>query len=260
MGNMDDYFNALEKETLLEMAENFFGERSSLDEEKERFALKVQHLNDQVSLVLEKAALLHMVLLDRENVKTLYAMLDVSADKLLLWTEQVEPQRHFPVPHALFAKNRYIKLVLHVYEIVQQAIDEYMNGRLHTPRGSSRKLVSINYKMLMDWSEQINERIRKVNEGLTPSSVLGFAHCMNVCEMEKERISGATLQNFCTSLDQGLKIEPVDCEKYALKKLPELPPVKQAKDTITTFAGKLYAGHPTEIRQLMTSLAHRTRT
>lgn len=68
MSHFDAYADAIAQETLLEMAENFFGERSSIDDEKERFCAQAEVLRKMAEDCLEKAALLHALLITDENI------------------------------------------------------------------------------------------------------------------------------------------------------------------------------------------------
>ncbi len=259
MSHFDDFCNALAQETLMEMAENFFGERASIDEEKERFAIQAHNLRQQAQLALAKSALVHALLVTEENAHELYYRLGIRAGELMLHVEPEQARLDCPMPFAFTARHRHAKLLLLAYAAQQQACDAYMNGSYQTlpghPNQPGRKRLTMHYKLLKDWAGHINRRIRKVNEGLAPSCVLGFARSMNVDSMEKERITGATLNNYCCSLDQDLAIAPVSCHDQGLMELPDLPPMKEVRHILRSLAGEVFSAHGEQLSALLHRLA-----
>lgn len=255
MSQFEAYADAIAQEALMEMAENFFGERVSIDDEKERFCAQADYLRERMQDVLKRAGLLHALLFTDENIHDFYFQLDVRPGPYFLWVDSSHPRRWFPVPFALSSKERYVRLLLKTYELVQQEFDAYMNGFYHKA-SSGEKRLSMHYKLLMDWSGHINRRIRKVNKGLAPSCVLGLAHSIDVEGVDKERVTGATLDNYCCTLDQSLEIPPVSCHEKGIKPLPELPPFKDVQKKLTAFAKQVYKDHTTEAKALVQRLRH----
>lgn len=254
MSHFDAYADAIAQETLLEMAENFFGERSSIDDEKERFCAQAEILRKMAEGCLEKAALLHALLMTDENIHDFYFLLDVRPGRYFLWVDPAKANIWFPFPFALTCKGRYVKLLLRTYDRVQKAFDAYMNGTYHTIPESGQKRLSMHFKLLLNWAGHINRRIRKVNEGLAPSCVLGFAHCMNVENVNKERVSGATLNDYCCSLDQSLEIAPVSCHEEQVKELPELPPLGDVEKVLKVYARQIFKAHKSELKPMLQRL------
>lgn len=254
MSHFDSYADAIAQETLLEMAENFFGERSSIDDEKERFCAQAEALRTQCENALEKAALLHALLCTDENIHDFYYLLDVRPGRYFLWIDPQKARLWFPMPFAFTSKGRYVRLLLRAYKHVQQVFDAYMNGAYYTTPGSGEKRLTMHYKLLTDWAGHINRRIRKVNEGLAPSCVLGFAHCMNPETVAKERLTGATMDNYCCSLDQSMEIAPVSCHEERVRELPELPPLRDVQKVLKVYARQVYRAHKQELRPLLRRL------
>ncbi len=252
--HLDDYCDALTHETLVEMAENFFGERKSLDEEKERFAHQAGILHTYCESVLLKASLLHALLLNEENVHEFFAILGVQPGRLLLLVDPAKARLFFPRPFAITCKNRYVKLVLRAYGLMAEGFDIYLNGRYYNLTGSKQKRLSVHYKLLKDWCGHINRRIRKVNEGLAPSCVLGFAHGLDVDALDRERISGATLENYACSLDESLAMTPVSCHEAGLVELPQLPSLDKVKHLVKQYAKALYKANKAQCKALLASL------
>lgn len=252
--HLDDYCDALTQETLVEMAENFFGERKSLDDEKERFEHQAGILRTYGESVLLKASLLHALLLNEENVHEFFGILGVQPGRLLLLVDPAKARLFLPLPAGFSCKRRYVKLVLRTYEAVADGFDIYLNGRYYNLAGSKQKRLSVHYKLLKDWCGHINRRIRKVNEGLAPSCVLGFAHGLDVEALDRERISGATLENYACSLDESLAMTPVSCHEAGLVELPQLPPLDKVKHPVKQYAKALYSANKTQCKALLTSL------
>lgn len=284
MSHFDDFCDSLSQETLLEMAENFFGERVSIEDEKERFCAQAVQLNEQRKQALRKAALVHALLFTEENAHDYYVILGVPPSKVFAEIDPAKARIDFRPPFAFTSKGRFMEIFLKACAEQQKAFDNYMNGEYYKipaamqpdtagagdenkregyalggANAPQRKRLSMHYKLLTDWAAHINRRIRKVNEGLAPSCVLGFAHNMNPETTDKERITGATLDNYCCSLDQSLEISLVSCHEQGVQPLPELPDIEKFKKPLTSFAKQVYKAHKAEARALVKRLTSKPR-
>ena len=240
---------------LVEMAEGFFGARKSVEEESEQFAAMAAKVREFGQAALDRASLLHALLFDDETVHEFYLRIGVKPDKLLLWVEPSQARLFVKIPFAFTTQGRYSKLIALVYRAVFEAFDEYLNGRHYSAvRYGSRKRLSLHYKFLKDWGGNINRRIRSVNEGLAPSSVLGFAKGLDLGRAEAERVTGATIPGYASSLDQDLKIPPLDCLALGLKELPELPAPDKVEAAVASFAEQLYKADKERVQILLQGL------
>lgn len=252
----DEFSNAIAEETLIEMADSFFGARKTIDDDKDHFCEQAKMLFTQCELALQRSALLHALLLTPENILDFYDALAVNPGCLAKWIDPDKAQLEESLPLALTTRGRYVRLVYQAYKTAQDAFDEYMHGRYYSvPGEQGRKRLSLHYHLLRDWAGHINRRIRNVNEGMAPSCVLGFAKSMDHMEVEREKITGATLEGYACTLDHDLAISPVSCEEVGLRELPELPPPNAVKNKIMDFAGELYEPNKKHIKQLLCSFS-----
>lgn len=256
ISSLEDYSNSLAEETLVEMAESFFGARKSVEEESEHFmdsAGKVKEFGEEA---LDRASLLHALLLDPSRVTAFYELLGVKPGQLLEWVDPEHAKLYVKIPFAFTNKGRYAKLLANVYEIVAGLFDEYLNGRYYSPlRHGGRKRLSLHYNLLKDWAGHINRRIRDVNEGMAPSCVLGFAKGLDCSMVEAERITGATLPGYACALDHDLQMPSVNCQALGLKEIPALPPLDQVKDKLLSFAKDVYKTEGSRVQGLLDRLA-----
>lgn len=241
---MESFADSLAQETLVDMAENFFGARKDLDKEIENFRAQAEKLKAVGEAALGKANVLHALLLDEETAHDFYFELGIGPGRLFAWVDPAGPKPAFQPPRALTSRGRYVKAVLKAYAEMQEAFDVYLHGRYYLDsRQPGRKRLSVHYNLLRDLAGHINRRIRKVNEGQAPSCVLGFAKSLNVGGLAKERITGATLIGDLRALDHDLAFTPVSCVDLGLKELPELPLPRGVKDVVVGYAGKVHHEH-----------------
>ncbi|THB64162.1 MAG: hypothetical protein D6E12_15465 [Desulfovibrio sp.] len=252
MSDMESFSDGLIRETLVDMADTFFGARKDLEDEIAGFTAQAEKLKAQGDQALALASVLHALLLSEENAYDLYYELGVRPRRLLLWVDPAQARACFPMPRKLTGSGRYQAAVLRAYDMTQTAFHEYLHGHYFSdPRTPGRKRLSMHFELLQNWAGHINRRIRRVNESLAPSCVLGFAKSMDVAALDKERITGATLEGSSCDLDQDLAFSPISCFELGVKQLPELPPLAQAKKILLRNAAKIYSEDRTLARQAL---------
>ncbi len=255
MSRLEEFTDSLAQETMIEMAESFFGARKSIDDERELFEDKVKAIASIADAALAKLNLLHALLLEEGLAHELYAELGVRPGRLFQWVDPAKVTLFLDIPFALTGEGRYVRLVCKTYDAVQQAFDEYLHGRYYAdPRTPGRKRLSLHFELLKDWAGHINRRIRNVNEGMAPSCVLGFFKGLHPGEVDNERITGATIPGYSCALDDDLAIPPVDCLALGLKEFPELPPAEAVKPRVERFAHALYPDNKERINALLERL------
>ena len=252
MSGLEEFADALQKDVLMEMAESFFGERKSIDDDKDLFFEKAETVKKIGWSAIAKAGLLHALLLDNDAAPDFYRALGIVPKRLFALVDPKAARLFVRMPRSLSRKKRYEKLLVRVYGAVAEAFHTYLHGRLLAdPRKPGRKRLSLHYHLLKDWCDHINNRVRHVNESQAPSCVLGMAKSMNPASLEKESISGATLNGYATSLDAEMALKGVDCTEAGLIELPELPPLAEVKPRIRQFAKKLYPANKARIKAII---------
>ena len=241
MDKLDEISKALREEALSEMAESFFGARKEVETEKDLFLVRAGRVRDKGRLALDRAALLHALLLDGAAAPAFYAVLGVEPGPLL---SLVDPQRarlFLARPIALTRRSRYASYVLDAYSVLHDACDDYLHGStFEDTEHPERKVQTMSYLELRAWCDQINAEVRRINERMPPSLVLECAHGLDVEAVAKEEVTGATLDGFAGELDRGLAMTPVDFAALSLPDLPELPAAGSAAKRVRRFARDLY--------------------
>ncbi len=255
MAYLDDYADALREETLREVADNFFGARKGVEDEKELLAGKIAALNDEAQNVLDLAATLHAMLLDEETVYDFYTGLGVRPGPFLRWVEPSRARLAEPTPWGLTFGSRFSRLVLSLYTRLREGVKTYLHGRyVADPRQPARKTLSLNYDTVCQWVDSVNQRIAQVNTNQSPSCVLSFAKGLEPEIMDRERLTEATLGGWACSLDAELAIRPVNVVALGLKFLPELPDPEAVRRWISRFARELCRPRGAEVRAALATL------
>ncbi|MBG0776903.1 MAG: hypothetical protein H0S85_10790 [Desulfovibrionaceae bacterium] len=257
MERLLEFADSLTNEALADMAESFFGERRSIDEEVDVFKAKASLLGELGRRALNRACLLHALLLDARAAPDFYRLIGVKPTRLFAWVDPARGRLFFSPPRGLTATSRYVKTLLTAYHGVQDAFDEYMNGRYYTDRRRGRKRLTMHYKLLRDWAGHINRRIRKVNEGHAPSCVLGFARSMDVAGERRADVAGAAIPGYACALDTDLRMRPLDTNALGVRELPELPPPQAVEDALRHFARRLFKENRPELEAILRRVAAR---
>jgi len=252
----NDFAEPLLEEVLSGMAENFFGTRKHLEDTKELFQSFVETLREMETNIAEKAGFLNYLLLDEENIKAFYELLNTDSAYALLkdkFSDKVIPGE---LPFAFTVKGEFIQFVCRAYNALQKACNEYNNGRDDNYKDEEdAKKVSVNYNLIRNMCDLVNKEVDKVNNYMSPLMVL---HCVKKFDpetMEKENITGSLLHGAChNGLDKSLAYEPIDFDSLQLKKYPELPKCTDIADELTVLCKKIYAEKRDEIRDLITDL------
>jgi hypothetical protein len=250
---LDDFMDALYQETMVYMADNFFGARKAIDEATEVLQEAASELHGKREKALERARPLFALLLDGEVAQDLFAALDADPCGL---ADEVEPARSglpFKKPFALTRKGRYVKTLYKAYHAFQQACESYMHGDVVRDR-EGRKRRTNNYETVSKRCCEVNQRIDEVNDQHRPSCVLTTVRGMDVEQTEKERITEASLENWACVLDRDMELQFVNCDVLGLRPLPDLPPFVQARPVLKAFGGRLWSEHQDRLSAILDRL------
>lgn len=242
---LEKFTDELVEETLAEAADSFFGMRRRMEEEKDLFVEKLDYLRSVRAKALERAATLQHLLLGRAGALALYEFLEVDPGPLL--DPGAEPisgrqrERLLPKPLALTRAGVYLKLVTRAYDVLQDRVDEYLNGRFYAdPHGSGKKLSNPYHRQMVFWCGEINERIQRANANIPPSQTRRLVKSLHPDLADKERIMDAPLDGFDDAYDQSLALGPADCGPLKELALPELPPVLAARDLLAKVCREVW--------------------
>lgn len=252
-----DFSKPMIEEVMIDLADNFFSSRKELDEMTDIFQSCLCMFREKELVVSERAGFLNWLLIRKDAAEEFYESLGMnSPDPLLSAESRLPDDKIIPekIPFAFTPKGKFIKLVLRAYHDLHKAADEYMNGY---PGDSDT--CDVYYRMMLKMAMLINEKIRRINQGLAPSAVIGFARRFNPEAMGKEQIAGATLDGYDFSIDSKLAYQILDPDSLQFKSYPELPEPGTVLSEIISFCEKNYAENKEEIGKRIADVKRRIR-
>jgi hypothetical protein len=256
----NDLSDMLVEEVMYDMAENFFGSRVEIDDMLELFDEYVEVLKKKSEGVSLRAGLLNSLLIDSKTIAQFYSNLKVDPQNLLgksTYSEKVLPDK---VPISITEKGEFTKLFLFAYESLQKACREYARGNdFMSYDQEDEEKQSVNYALLLNMSQMINEKIKKVNERSTVCT-LQYTRQFKPDAIEKENIAGTGFSDIgCDGLEKNMRFKPVKFESYKIEKYPELPRVDTVKSEITVFAKKVFSTKTTAAKKILSDIRARIR-
>ena len=260
-------FNALsaslQGEVLVDIAGGFFGPRKALDDERELF----EHVENNIRLAEQRAltvcAQLQALLTCEDCMKELLSTIGVPA-AFLSRIESAEPWLSMKLPFALTREGQYKKCVLQTYERLYEAFGFFLHGMPYEEKDTEEKhRRTTGYYRYLEWCDELNERIVKVNRDHSPSQVLSVVREMDVEKIAKQKAVGTVnAQTGCMPGDD-LCLMLVPCEGLKALELPELPaPDKKihtghsVSSLIKKCAQEIYHRERSNVQRVMDELKH----
>jgi hypothetical protein len=235
-------------EVLSEAAENFFGARRDVDAMIEMVGRYAEKLKLQQQQVEARAALINYLLLDGAASKRFFSHLEIDpapfagvAPSVAVW--------YGPLPFALTAKGRYIKVIGQVYEELAHACHVYMHGR---PKVRKKDETSVHYTLLADMVDLINKEIKRVNDSLSPCQSLQFAR--DFSGQAEVSSTGVPDCRYVHCLEEKLCFQTLDIRGFHLAVYPDLPPLTVVESRIRAFTQSLFPDHRRQIAHILAVL------
>ena len=239
MGLLDEWGDALVEEGLREAADTFFGARTTLEREITFFEAQVVKLQAQAREIRSWFAGLNCLLGSEEAARLLFDALGVTLNDPELYTIQV-CSLQFRRPRSFTRKGLFAKTVWEIYEPLAGLVQAYMHGAHYPdPLQPGRMRVSMHHALLARHCEEINGRIRSLNESNRPSESLAFAKRMDQTQMLKESVTGGGGQTW--TLDRDLAYAPLVFEDYDLPAFPDLPLDSKARTALEESCAKIFS-------------------
>jgi hypothetical protein len=239
MGLLDEWGNALVEEGLREAADTFFGARTALEEEIAFFESQVAKLKPQVENIRSWFAGVNCLLGTEADSRLFFDSLGVTLDDPALYTHKV-CSLQFRRPRSFTRKGLFAKTVWEIYEPLARMIESYMHGTPYSdPLHPGRVMITVNHDQLRRLSEEINTRVKTVNESNRPSESLAFAKRMDQTQMLKESVTGGGGQTW--TLDRDLAYAPLVFEDYDLPAFPDLPLDSKARTALEDSCAKIFS-------------------
>jgi hypothetical protein len=248
MKNINGLADELISDTLKEAADTFFGRRRNIEYELSLFEQKVNELRSVATKVEKTVKSFNFLLLQGREVENFWNYLKI--------TFPLNPGANWlldiPVPFGLTISFRYVKLLVNVYIMLSQLIEEYSYGKEVKSSGvKGQKMITVNYNFLQKWASEINKNIDDVNYYHKPSDVLQFAKKMQVAELEKANIAGAPMKY---SIDKDMTMKRINFLDYKLIEYPDLSRDKETLNLVKQFARDLIKKNKQEVKFILDNI------
>lgn len=255
--NLDTFADNLRDEVVSEMAETFFGARRELEKSIDAWTGVAEKLKTRLTTLSEKASCLGFLLFDEAGEEGFYRLLGADPEMFadLAGRAQAACIAKMRVPFGFTRIGRYIKLVERTYEAFREELDEYLHGSWSDdPKRPGRKVLSPNLSLLKNLAAEINEQVDKVNAWQNPSCALRVIRNLDPEEVEKRRISGATLQDENCGLDRSMAFSHVDPGAEGFPDLPYLPAWDQLRGRLDRYVRRLCDTHADDVAGLFMAI------
>lgn len=245
MGLMDEWGDALVEEGLREAADTFFGARRGLEQEIAYFEDRVAKLSVQGQEIRAWFAGLNCVLGSEANSRSLFEAVGVllpDPDLCILTVCSLQFRR----PRSFTRKGLFAKAVWELYRSLAAMIESYMHGSPYNdPLHPGRVMITLHLDQVRRHCDEINRRIRTVNESNRPSESLGFAKRMDQGQVRKEAITGGGGQAW--TLDQDMAFSPLIFDDYGLPIYPDLPVDARARAALESCCARIFSSQRRQI-------------
>ncbi|MFW5486974.1 MAG: hypothetical protein ACNI3A_00870 [Desulfovibrio sp.] len=256
----NDFSQALYDEVMGEMAGTFFGTRTRMEELTQALQSMAEHLAPLAAGVVYRGQTLHWLLPD---VGPFYKLLGMETENearlasLFTPGETMRPALPCGLPMAFTEAGRYAKTVFLAYEFLFKDADAYMHGVYSQhPDKPGRKLLSLHFLQVRDFCSKLNARIREVNTFQTPSGALQSMRTLQPEELDKQRLSGATLADYSQHLDEEMALPEVDFAQLNLPEFPDLPKPDDIKSALVNMAREQHSAHKDVVQEKMEHICH----
>jgi hypothetical protein len=253
---LEQFTDGLVEEGLKDAAETFFGARRDLEKEIERFESRVEELRRVYQRLSLRYATLSGLLGDREALKRFWQTLGVFGPG----SEVPEPApdgeaEPIAVPWGITRASRYAKTVYRTYERLERVVREYMDGVYKKdPETPGRKVKTVHYNGMLQWSLELNRKIARVNRLHSPSEAMQFAKRLDAGAQMRENVAGAPMRY---TMDRDMSFSPVDFDAAGLPRWPELPRAIAVRKVILRFAEQHCREAPNRARQALRNTVSR---
>lgn len=254
MASAMDFSDPLREEMLSQMADTFFRRRRGLEREMDLIHEAAERLRRRQQTVEECAALVHHLLVEREEAEAFWKRLGVEAAPFFTDRAPGRERISSARPFALGPARRYRKWVERAYRQLRRERDAYMDGEGPGGPGDDASEPAEYYRLLEEMTRLVNEHIRDTNQGCRVSTTLQTAKQFDPQKMDRERTTGATSELFAPGLDDRLCFRPLDFEALGLQPFPAIPPWGDAERRVKGFLGQCFRRHRSEIRRRTAAL------
>ncbi|MFP4314906.1 MAG: hypothetical protein ACOC24_03195 [Desulfovibrionales bacterium] len=243
-----NFADSIVEEGLQEAADNFFGRRVSLEGDIDLLKAKAEDLRSKLREVHAWQGNLHILLGgDEQHVHSFYNALGVDSpalDDLHLEDAVLE---HIVLHRGLTLGGRYFNTVFGVYARLYDLTDAYLHGR-YLKQQDNRRILSINYRLLERFTDEVNQRIRTMNSYSKPSDMLQFTKKLDTITQDKERLTDSGIQY---TLDDEMAFEPISLASLGLEKISELPSPNDAASRIKAFCRDAAKNRSEQIQSIL---------
>lgn len=257
MADFDTLSSALRGEVMTDIASNFFGARIAIDDERALFEFVESDIRLSEQRALNICGQLQALLTSREDLENMLRAIGVSPE-FVSRIEETDPWLNMPVPFALTTEGRYKKCVLETYTRMMNAFDFFLHGITYRKNTAEKYGKTTGYYRYLEWCDELNERIKKVNRDHSPTQVLSVVREMDVEKTAKQRAVGTVNSEAGCIPGDDLCILLLPREELQEMELPELPDLETTlasgetvAETIKRYAAAVYKREPEKVKQII---------
>lgn len=232
MTDFNSLSSSLQGEVMVDIANGFFGARKAIDDERELFERTESDIRLAEQRALNTCAQLKALLTSERDVEELLRILGVPVE-FMHRVEFTDPWLSMSLPFALTAEGRYKKCVLETYDKMHTAFEFFLHGATYKKNTLEKYGRTTGYYRYMEWCDELNTRILKVNRDHAPTQVLSVVRGMDVDKVAKQRAVGAVNSEIGCVPGEDMCLLLLPKEELEEMQLPELPALEDA----------LYKGH-----------------
>lgn len=251
MSSQKSLADSLEQEVLTEMAGTFFGARKNVDDLLEEFKHQVEELKGRESAVFARVLFLRGLLLGAEGEAQFFQAVGLPGSPFgKERSHRLESWRPDRLPFALLPSWRWRSAVELAYAELCKACEAYEHGEYTEDRRKrGKKVLTVNRQHVLKLAEYLNGRIAKLNQEMSPSSVLQYARSIRSSD---DMGKGAIMNELgAESLDRGLTFAPLDVQGLGLWEAPALPRPTDCAAKIRAFCDGFYGPRKAELAKAL---------
>lgn len=232
----NDFGDGLVEEVLTDVAQTFFGSRRELDDMIGILNDYAGRLRNFGAAIEARAGLINHLLIRQETAREFYRRIGVENPSIYLGGRLSNLSLPDRIPFALTRRSRFTQWLCLAYARLHQGVALYSRGGGEEAYGDAvSPEPGVDYRLLEKMCELINRKIRSVNEGISPASVLQYAKGFDTESEARARITGATSGEYA-HIDEKFRCPRIEFNMLDLKEFTPLPPPEKVRGRIERFS------------------------
>ena len=229
-GQRDEFIDALTYQVKEEVINNYLKERLIIEEEIKEYRELTDTYHKLAAEVRDKRDELACLLVTYDNFGRFFELLGFSSPPLnrVGHGPGIDNAPACPLelrPKGLTKRGQYIRLTIQTYGLFHEKATQ--------GRATAKELILL--------AEEINRDINKFHQNFDLMAIIHFLKRLDLSQVVKKRFLG---DNFSPSemdtLEQKMRIKPLDPNLDGIRTWPELPSPEEARKFTADFLGEIF--------------------